>query len=172
MEKRFYKKVGENRYREQQGLYYEEFSVGDIFEHRPGRTITDTDNVWFSLLTRNTQPLHFDQLYAESTEWKKTLVDSTLTLAIVTGMSVKSLTGKIVANLGWENVRLTHPVFAGDTLYAESTVLEKRPSKSRPMQGVVKVLTKGINQNGKTVITFERIFLVYKEGSASPNSYY
>lgn len=156
------KKVGENRYRETTGLYYEDFNVGDVFEHRPGKTILDVDNVWFTLLTLNPQQVHFDQHYASQTEWKKLLVDSTYTLALVTGMSVNTVSGKVVANLGWDKVRLTAPVFAGDTIYAESTVLSKRESKSRPDQGIVTVLTKGINQKNEVVISFERTVLVYK----------
>lgn len=157
-----YKKVAENRYRETSGLYYEDFNVGDVFEHRPGRTVLDADNVWFTLLTLNPQQVHFDNEYASKTEWKKPLVDSTFTLALVTGMSVNTISGKVVANLGWDEVRLTHPVFAGDTIYAESTILFKRESKSRPDQGIVTVLTKGFNQNNKEVISFKRTVLVYK----------
>lgn len=158
-----YKQVAENRYRETSGLYYEDFNVGDVFEHRPGRTILDADNVWFTLLTLNPQQVHFDNEYASKTEWKKLLVDSTFTLALVTGMSVNTISGKVVANLGWDEVRLTHPVFAGDTIYAESTILSKRESKSRPNQGIVTVLTKGFNQNNKEVISFKRTVLVYKK---------
>lgn len=164
MKKSFFNDLGNRRYREDQGLYYEEFEIGDIFEHRPGRTLTDVDNIWFTLLTMNTQQVHFDQHYASKTEWKKLLVDSTFTLALVTGMSVKTLTGKVVANLGWDKVKLSNPVFAGDTIYAESEILEKRESKSRPTQGIVTVRTRGLNQDGKEVISFERIFLVYKRG--------
>lgn len=106
--------------------------------------------------------MHFDQRYADKTEWKKLLVDSTFTLALVTGMSVNSISGKVVANLGWDEVRLTNPVFAGDTIYAESIILSKRESKSRPTQGIVTVLTRGINQDNKEVISFKRTVLVHK----------
>ena len=164
MKKSFFKETGANRYREDQGLYYEEFEVGDVFEHRPGRTITDVDNIWFTLLTMNTQQVHFDQNYASKTEWKKLLVDSTFTLALVTGMSVKTLSGKVVANLEWDKIKLTHPVYAGDTLYAESRILSKRESTSRPTQGIVTVETRGLNQNNLEVIAFERVFMVYKKG--------
>ncbi|WP_350266404.1 MaoC/PaaZ C-terminal domain-containing protein [Mycoplasmoides gallisepticum] len=136
--------------------------MGDVFEHRPGRTVLDVDNVWFTLLTLNPQQVHFDQHYADKTEWKKLLVDSTFTLALVTGMSVNSISGKVVANLGWDKVRLTNPVFAGDTIYAESIILSKRESKSRPTQGIVTVLTRGINQDNKEVISFKRTVLVHK----------
>ena len=159
-----YRELGPKRYRETNGLYYEDFEVGDIFEHRPGRTLTDVDNIWITLLTQNVQPIHFDAVYAAQTEWKKMLVDSTFTLALITGMSVRTVSAKVVANLGWNNVKATHPVFAGDTLYAESTVVSKRDSKSRPTQGIVTVSTRGINQDGKEVISFERTMLIYKRG--------
>jgi itaconyl-CoA hydratase len=159
-----FKSVGERRYRETSGLFWEDFEPGDVFEHRPGRTVLDVDNVYFTLLTMNTQPVHFDAEYAARTEWKKLLVDSTFTLALLTGMSVRTVSAKVVANLGWDKVRATHPVFAGDTLYAESKVLHKRESKSRPTQGIVTVLTRGINQNGVEVMSFERTMLIYRRG--------
>jgi itaconyl-CoA hydratase len=159
-----YKQVGPRRYRETSGLYYEDFAPGDTFEHRPGRTITNTDNIWMTLLTMNTHPVHFDAEYAAQTEWKKMLVNSTFTLALLTGMSVRTVSAKVVANLGWDKVKASHPVFAGDTLYAESTVLHKRESKSRPMQGIVTVATRGLNQHGREVMSFERTMLVYKRG--------
>jgi itaconyl-CoA hydratase len=158
------KPVGERRFRETSGLYWEDFVPGDVFEHRPGRTVLDVDNVWFTLLTMNTQPVHFDAAYAARTEWKKLLVDSTLTLALLTGMSVRTVSAKVVANLGWDKVKATHPVFAGDTLYAESTVLNKRESKSRPTQGIVTVATRGLNQDGVEVMSFERTMLIYRRG--------
>ena len=159
-----YRELGPKHYRETSGLYYEDFEVGDVFEHRPGRTITDVDNIWMTLLTLNSQQVHFDNAYAQKTEWKKLLVDSTFTLALVTGMSVRTVSAKVVANLGWDKVKATAPVFAGDTLYAESTVLSKRESKSRPTQGIVTVETKGVNQDGTVVMTFERTMLIYKRG--------
>ena len=165
-----YREVGPKRYRETSGLYYEDFEPGDTFEHRPGRTITDTDNIWMTLLTMNVQPVHFDAAYASKTEWKKMLVDSTFTLALLTGMSVRTVSAKVVANLGWDKVKATHPVFAGDTLYAESTVLRKRESKSRPAQGIVTVATRGVNQDGVEVMSFERTMLVHKRGSSPEQS--
>ncbi len=159
-----YKTVGEQRYRETSGLYFEDFVPGDVFEHRPGRTVLATDNVWTTLLTMNTQPVHFDAAYAAHTEWKKMLVDSTFTLALLTGMSVRTVSAKVVANLGWDKVKATHPVFAGDTLYAESTILSKRESKSRPTQGIVSVSTRGLNQDGVEIMSFERTMLVYRRG--------
>jgi itaconyl-CoA hydratase len=159
-----YKTVGERRYREISGLYWEDFEPGDVFEHRPGRTVLDVDNVYFSLLTLNSQQVHFDALYAAKTEWKKLLVDSTFTLALLTGMSVRTVSAKVVANLGWDKVKARHPVFAGDTLYAESTVLHKRESKSRPTQGLVTVATRGVNQDGIEVMSFERTMLIHRRG--------
>jgi len=159
-----YRQIDENRFRETSGLYFEDFVPGTTYEHRPGRTITDVDNIWNTLLTMNTQPVHFDVAYAAKTEWKKLLVDSTFTLAVITGMSVRTVSAKVVANLGWDKVKATHPVFAGDTLYAESTVLSKRESASRPTQGIVTVETMGINQDSKVVMTFERTMLIYKRG--------
>ncbi len=159
-----YKSVGDHRYRETSGLYWEDFVEGDVFEHRPGRTVLDVDNTYFTLLTLNVQQVHFDAAYAAKTEWKKMLVDSTFTLALLTGMSVRTVSAKVVANLGWDKVKATHPVFAGDTLYAESTVLSKRESKSRPTQGIVIVSTRGINQEGREVMTFERTMLVHRRG--------
>jgi len=159
-----YKCVGERRYRETSGLYWEDFQPGDVFEHRPGRTVLDVDNVYFTLLTMNTQQVHFDAAYAARTEWKKLLVDSTFTLALLTGMSVRTVSAKVVANLGWDKVRATHPVFAGDTIYAESKVLHKRESKSRPTQGIITVLTRGINQDGIQVMSFERTMLIHRRG--------
>lgn len=167
-----YKKISENRYRESLGLYYEDFVVDTIIEHRPGRTITDTDNVWFTLLTMNTLQLHFDYAYAAQTEWKKPLVDSTLTLAIVTGMSVHSTSQRAVANLGWDKIKLPHPVFIGDTLYAESKIIAKRESHSRPTQGIITVATTGKNQDGTVVITYERAILVYKKGHGPDEEMY
>ncbi len=158
--------VGERRFRESFGRYYEDFRVGDVYEHRPGRTITQADNTWFTLLTMNTHPLHFDAAYAAKSEFKQPLVNSTLTLAIVMGMSVSDVSQKAIGNLGWNDVRLTAPVFAGDTLYAESEVLSKRESKSRPTQGIVTVSTTGRKQDGTVVLTSERNVLVPKRGHA------
>ena len=159
-----HKQVGEKRFRETYGLYFEDFEAGVIFEHRPGRTISEMDNVWFTLLTMNSNQLHFDSAYTAHTEWKRPLVDSTLVVAILTGMSVHTVSQKAVANLGWDAVKCVQPVFAGDTLYAESEVLKKRESASRPTQGIVTVATRGFNQDGVLVMSFERSVLVYKRG--------
>ncbi len=144
-----------------EGRYLDDFRVGDRYRHPHGRTITQTDNTWFSLLTNNPHDLHSNADYASRTEFGRPLVVSTLVLAIVTGLSVPDVSQNAVANLGWDQVRLTAPVFAGDTLYAESEVLEVRPSQSRPGQGIVRVRTRGLNQEGTVVLEFERAVLVY-----------
>lgn len=146
----------------QGGRYYEEFTVGDTYKHWPGRTITAADNTWFTLLTMNQHPLHFDEEYAKGTEFGKPLVNSALTLAIVAGMSVADVSQKAIANLGWTDIVMPAPVFNGDTIYAESTVLEKRESKSRPTQGIVTVATRAWKQDGTTVMTYKRTVLVPK----------
>ena len=160
------KEVGPRRYRESAGRYFEDFKVGDVYEHRPGRTISEADNTWFTLLTMNQHPLHFDAAYAASTEFGRPVVNSCLTLAMVTGMSVSDLSQKAVANLGWDKVQLAAPVFAGDTLYAESEVLEARESKSRPGQGIVTVRTTGKKADGTVFMSYERSILVQKRSHA------
>jgi len=160
------KQVGEGRYRESFGRAYEDFTVGDIYEHRPGRTITETDNTWFTLLTMNKHPLHFDQEYARHSEFGRCIVASPFTVALLVGMSVSDVSQKAIANLGWTDIKLTHPVFPGDTLYAESEVLAKRESKSRPDAGIVTVRTIGKNQKGDVVCSFDRTMLVQRHGHA------
>ena len=156
--------VGPARYRESFGRYYEDFVVGDVYEHRPGRTISEADNTWFTLLTMNTHPLHFDHAYAARSEFGQPVVNSCLTLSIVVGMSVSDVSYKAIGNLGWNDVLLTAPVFAGDTLYAETEVLSKRESAKRPTQGIVTVRTIGRKADGAEVIRFERTILVPKRG--------
>jgi itaconyl-CoA hydratase len=146
-----------------QGRVFEDFEPGDIFEHPLGRTITQADNIWFTLLTVNTNPIHFDAAYAARTEFKRPLVDSTFTLALVTGLSVSDVSLNAI-NLGWDQVRLLAPVFEADTLYAQSEVIEARPSASRPTMGIVKLRTTGINQEGVVVIEFFRTIMVYRRG--------
>ena len=138
---------------------YDELEVGAIYRSRFGRTVLEADNVWFTLLTLNTNPIHFDAEYAASTEWKRPLVDSTFTLALVTGLTVVDVSERGV-NLGWREVQLPAPVFAGDTLRAETEILEKRESKSRRGQGIVTVRTRGLNQRDEVVIEFERSIMV------------
>jgi itaconyl-CoA hydratase len=148
------------------GRFFEDFEVGDVYEHPLGRTVTTTDNAWFTLLTQNTAAIHFDRHYAEQTEFGQPLVDSTFTLALVTGQSVTDVSQNVFANLGWDEVRLPAPVFEGDTIYSQSEVLEQRESKSRPDVGIVKVKTTGFNQDGEVVITFNRTIMVYKRKHA------
>src|SRR5688572_17015217 len=146
------------------GRVFEDFEVGDVYEHPLGRTVLPVDNSWFTLLTQNMNPIHFDAAYAAKTEFGKPLVDSTFTLALVTGQSTIDLSFHVMANLGWDEVRLPNPVFEGDTIYSQSEVLETRESKSRPNVGIVTVKTTGYNQNGTVVITFKRAFMVYRRG--------
>ncbi len=148
------------------GRFFEDFEVGDIYQHPLGRTVTTTDNIWFTLLTQNTAPIHFDHHYAAQTEFGKPLVDSTFTIALVTGQSVVDISQNVFANLGWDEVRLPNPVYEGDTVYSQSEVLEKKDSKSRPNIGIVTVKTTGYTQNGTVVITFRRTLMVYRRGMA------
>ena len=161
-----FKQVGPQRYRETFGRYFEDFTLGDVYEHRPGKTVLESDNHLFTLLTLNTHPLHFDAEYGKATEFGRNLVNSTYTLALLIGMSVSDCSQKTIANLGMDEVRFTAPVFAGDTLYAESEVLEKRESASRPGQGIVTIRTTGKNQRGETICTFRRSMLIPGEGHA------
>ncbi|HEX9701274.1 MAG TPA: MaoC family dehydratase [Rhodospirillales bacterium] len=160
------KKVGPNRYRESYGRYLEEFRVGDIYEHRPGRTLSEADNTWFTLLTMNQHPLHFDKAYAAKSEFGQILVNSAFTLAVVAGMSVSDVSQKTIANLGWDKIKLTAPVFVGDTIYAESEVLAVRESQSRPTQGIVTIKTTGKKADGTVFMTYERTMLIPKRGHA------
>lgn len=147
------------------GRFYEDFVVGDVYRHPLGRTITETDNIWFTLLTMNTNPMHFDRRYAERSEFGQLLVNSTLTVAIVAGQSVIDTSQLAFANLAWDEIRLTHPVFVGDTLYSESQVLECRESESRPHGGIVTIRTRGLNQDGEQVVAWKRTFFVYRRGA-------
>ncbi|WP_219419187.1 MaoC family dehydratase [Pseudonocardia nigra] len=164
-----------------QGRFYEDFVVGDVYEHPLGRTITTTDNIWFTplthpagsassagchppVLTQNTAPLHFDHEYARRTEFGKPLVNSTLTLSLVAGQSVTDVSQNVFANLAWDKVTLPNPVFEGDTIHSRSSVEATRESQSRPGLGVVTVKTTGLKQTGEVVIEFTRTLLVYKRG--------
>lgn len=147
------------------GRFFEDFEVGDVYQHPLGRTISEADNTWFALLTMNTNQMHFNAEYAARSEFGRPIVVSTLTLAIAVGQSVTDLTQNAFANLGWDDIRLTHPVYAGDTLYSESLVLDKRESGSRPHAGIVTVRTRTLNQDGREVCAFKRTFYVYKRGA-------
>ena len=160
----YVEKVGENRYRERFGRYFEEFKDGDIYEHRPNRTLTETDNTWFTLLTMNTHPLHFDAEYAKHSEFGRCIISSPLTVSVLVGMSVSDISQKAIANMGWTDIKMTHPLYAGDTLSGESEVLSKRESKSRPNAGLVTVKTRGFNQDGTLVCEFVRTVLIAKRG--------
>jgi acyl dehydratase len=148
------------------GRYFEDFQVGDVYRHPLGRTLSETDNTWLTMLTGNTNQMHFNAHYSQKSEFGRSLVNSGITMALVLGLSVSDLSQQAIANLGWNKVRMPHPVFVGDTLYAESLVLEARPSKSRPHAGVVTVRTRGLNQDGAVCIVYERSFLVYRRGEA------
>ena len=148
------------------GRFFDDFEVGDVYEHPLGRTVTTTDNLWFTLLTQNTAPIHVDHAYAAQTEFGRPLVDSTFTVALVTGQSVTDVSQNVFANLGWDEIRLPAAVFEGDTIYARSEVLEARESRSRPDVGIVTVRTTGFKQDGTVVITFKRTIMVYKRGQA------
>lgn len=165
-----WKEVGPQRYRESFGRYLEDFKVGDVYEHRPGKTVTEYDNHLFTLLTLNTHPLHFDAEYAKNSEFKKNLVVSPYTLALMIGMSVSDCSQKAIANLGMDEVKFPAPVFAGDTLYAESEVLEVRPSRSRPNQGIVTIRTIGKNQRDEIVCSFKRSILIPARGHSAEDA--
>ncbi|UFS58755.1 MaoC family dehydratase [Subtercola endophyticus] len=147
-----------------EGRYFEDFTVGDIYYHPMARTLTTTDNQWFTLVTQNTSKTHLDAEFAKQTEYKLPLMNSTFVLALVTGQSTIDLSFNVYANLGWDEVRLPAPVFEGDTIYSRSTVLSVRPSGSKPTLGIVKVGTEGYNQHGVVVIRYQRTFMVYRQG--------
>lgn len=155
-----------------QGRYYEDFEIGDVYRHPLGRTISEADNTWFTLLTQNTNQVHFNAHYAERSIFGRLLVNSGLTLAMVLGQTVADTSQNAIANLGWTDIRLPHPVFVGDTLYAESRVLEKRESGSRPYAGIVGVQSRGLNQDGAVVITYRRSFMVYKRAAPQDKDHF
>lgn len=146
------------------GPYYEDFNVGDIIKHWPGRTITETDNTWFTLLTLNTHPIHFDVNYAKDQMFGKPIVNSTFTLALLGGMTVRDTSQNTIANLGWGDIKIPRPVFVGDTIYAETEVMEKRLSNSRPDAGIIKFRQTGYNQNNEIVMTYTRTSLAKRRG--------
>jgi itaconyl-CoA hydratase len=146
------------------GPYWEDFTVGDIIKHWPGRTITEADNVWFTLLTMNQHPVHFDANYAKSQMFGKPIVNSTFTLALLAGMTVRDTSQNTIANLGWGDIKIPKPVFVGDTIYAETEVLEKRESKSRPDTGIVTFKQTGYNQHNEVIMTYTRTSLAKRRG--------
>ena len=147
------------------GRVYEDFAIGDVYKHWPGRTISEADNTWFTLLTMNTHPLHFDAEYAARTQYRRIVVNSCLTLSIVAGMSVRDLSQNAICNLGWTDIRMPAPVYIGDTLYAESEVIGKRESASRPQAGIVTARTTARKADGTVVMIYQRAFLVPKRGA-------
>ncbi|HEU4448608.1 MAG TPA: MaoC family dehydratase [Gaiellaceae bacterium] len=151
--------------KEWRGRFYEDFDVGDVFRSRFGRTITETENVWFTCLTMNTNQVHFNVPFAERTRFGRPLVNSTLTLALVTGMTVPDTSENATANLSWTDIKLPSPVFAGDTLWAESEITALRESSSNPSVGIVTMRCRGLNQRREVVIEFQRTFMVYKRGA-------
>ncbi|MER7419065.1 MaoC family dehydratase [Micromonospora peucetia] len=164
-----YEELGPQRYRERVGFFYDDLTIGDVFEHRPGRTITEMDNVLISMLGMNAAPLHIDAEYAQRTRWGKPLVSSLVTLAVVGGMSTRSTSGFAVANLGVDHIRLSNPVFAGDTLYATSEIRSKRLSNSQPGHGIVTCRTVGTKSTGEEVLSLERTFLLPTREVGLPN---
>lgn len=164
-----YRRITEGRYREVVGLGYHELHEDMVIEHRPGRTITEADNVMMTTLGGNDAPIHTDAHYSALTPWGRTLVCSSITLHIVGGMTVRSTSGLTLANLGFEEIRFTHPVFVGDTLYAETKITGRRLSQSRPDTGIVTSCTTGHNQDGKAVVTFTRSFFVPTHADAIRN---
>ena len=151
--------------KEWRGRFYEDFDIGDVYRSRLGRTISETDNTWFTNLTLNTNQVHFNAPYAERTRFGRILVNSTFTLALVAGLTVPDTSENAVANLGWTDIRLPAPVFVGDTLWAESEILELRPSESRPTVGIVSMRSRGVNQRGEVVIEYLRTFMVLRRGA-------
>lgn len=148
-----------------EGRYYEDFEVGDVYRHPLGRTITEADNIWFTAITHNTNQIHFNADYAAKTPFGRPLVNSTFTLALVTGLGVSDLSQNGFA-LGWDKVRLPNPLYVGDTVYAQTRVIAKRESRSNPDWGLVTVLTQGFKQDGTVVIEFERTMMVWKRDRA------
>lgn len=156
----------------QGGRYFEDFNVGDVYQHRLGRTICEADNTWFTLLTLNTNQAHFNAQYAAATPYGRILVNSGFTIGLVLGMTVSDISENAVANLGMDNIRFPHPIFVGDTIWAESIVTGKRESTSRPYGGIVFVRTRALNQDSEVCLTFERSVLVYKrDANQRPNPF-
>jgi len=150
------------------GRWFDDFRVGEVYRHWPGRTIRDADNTWFTLLTMNTHPVHFDDAYAAGAEHGRCLVNGTLVFSVVVGMSVRDVSERCIANLEYEVVQHKGPVFAGDTLYAESEVLGLAPSQSKPDRGVVYVETRAWKQDGGPVLQLRRRVLVPRRPAVLP----
>jgi len=154
------------------GRYFEDYVVGDVYQHPFGRTITEADNTWFTLLTLNTNQNHFNADFAARAPYGKVIVNSGLTVALVLGLSVVDMSQNALLNLGWTDIKLTHPVFVGDTVYAESIVLETRESKSRPYAGIITMRTRGLNQDGEEIVSWVRSVMIYKRGATHDKNYF
>ncbi|MEO3783805.1 MaoC family dehydratase [Actinocorallia sp. B10E7] len=154
------------------GRYFEDYAVGDVYQHPFGRTITEADNTWFTLLTLNTNQNHFNADFASRAPYGKVIVNSGFTVALVLGLSVVDMSQNALLNLGWTDIKLTHPVFVGDTLYGESIVLETRESKSRPYAGIITMKTRGLNQDGEEVVSWIRSVMIYKRGATHDKNYF
>jgi acyl dehydratase len=154
------------------GRYFEDYEVGDVYQHPFGRTVNEADNTWFTLLTLNTNQNHFNADFARRAPYGKIIVNSGLTVALVLGLSVIDMSQTALLNLGWTDIKLTHPVFVGDTIYAESIVLDKRESKSRPYAGIITCKTRGLNQDGEEIISWIRTVMVYRRGAEHDKGYF
>lgn len=148
-----------------EGRFFEDFEVGDVYKSRIGRTITQADNIWFTLLTNNTNQIHFNQHYAKYSDFERPLVNSAITIAVVAGLGVSDTSENGFA-LGWDQIRLPNPLFEGDTVYSVSEVVDKRESASRPTQGIVKFRTRGVKEDGTVVIDYTRSVMVWKRAHA------
>jgi itaconyl-CoA hydratase len=153
------------------GRYYEDFSIGDVYRSDIGRTVTETDNVWFTCLTLNTNQIHFNDAYAAGTRFGKPLMNSTFTLALVTGLSVADTSQNGGVNLEWTDIKLPNPVFAGDTIWAESEILGLRESRTKPDVGIVSMRTRGVNQRGEVICEYRRSFMIPKREAAPPSGF-
>jgi acyl dehydratase len=156
--------------KEWRGRFFEDFDVGDVYHSRLGRTVTESDNLWFTALTMNTNQIHFNDVHAARTRFGRVLVNSTFTLALVTGLTVSDTSENAAANLAWTDIELPKPVFVGDTIWAESEILELRESASNPSVGIVSMRCRGLNQRGEVVIEFRRTFMAYRRGAAEAES--
>ena len=154
------------------GRYFEDFVVGDVYQHPLGRTITAADNAWFTLLTMNTNQMHFNDHYASQSTFGRQLVNSGLSIAMVLGISVSDLSQNAIANLEMTDVKLTHPLFVGDTLYAESVCLALKDSASRPYAGIVTAATRGLNQDGDVILSYRRSVMVYRRGAEQDKAHF
>ena len=154
------------------GRHFEDYTVGDVYQHPFGRTITEADNTWFTLLTLNTNQNHFNADFAARAPYGKVIVNSGFSVALVLGLSVIDMSQNALLNLGWTDIKLTHPVFVGDTLYSESIVTETRESKSRPYAGIITMRTRGLNQDGEEVVSWTRSVMIYKRGAAHDKNYF